>query len=404
MALLYLLDALHLNIDVAHLEHGMRAESLQDADFVETVCAERGLTFHMERADVPSLARMWKCGPEDAARRARYDFLERTRERIGADCVALAHHRMDQAETILLQMTRGTGLSGLSGMKQRRGLYIRPLLNEDPATLRTALLELGKTWCEDATNADETQPRAIMRHVVLPALSRVNPEAVAALCRVAQIVAAEDDYIESQIDLLWDGRFRLTDYGGYIVWVDTPHPVLAARLLRCAAPKMDMPVPEAAAITRMLALTERSRGTLSLTEGWTMMRTPERLHFMKPGVQSPELQVNCQYHKVEHAVFDNDPHTQVVDEELIAGAVWRTGQPGDWIWPLGAPGRKLLSDYWIDRKIDRPFRPYVPLLVRDSEVLWVVGVGISQTVRVTPTTRQAVRLHWLGNLPWEGKP
>lgn len=423
VALLLLLselkDRLGFRLAVAHYEHGIRGEaSLEDARFVRELAGRLKLDCLVERGDVPALERLWKCGMEDAARRARYAFFERAMQALGADRVALAHHRRDQAETLLLHWVRGAGLNGLCGMRPVQGAYVRPLLQATPEQLRAYLIRQGQSWREDETNADPDQPRAMLRHTVLPALARINPSVVETLCANAEGIAQDVEYLETLARNALEGMAHAMPYGGVARWTEDREPALAGRMLRTLAARWGMPEPDRAQTLRMAALLEKPRGTVNLPGGWRMEKHGANVHLMKPNPRPWLEQVALRQGSVPmeglgavHAerigreAAGSCPGegvwSQAVDCAKLEGCVWRTRRDGDRMRPFGGPGGKLLSDYFTDRKIDRPFRDWIPLLARGNEILWAVGVGASEALRLGPECEAAARLTWQGPLPWQ---
>lgn len=201
LALLHILGALQgelgITLHAATLDHGLRgAQSAADTAFVAQIAAEWGIPCTVGSADVPHLAATWRLGIEAAARRARYAFLRECAAQIGATCIATAHQRDDQAETILLHLIRGSGLAGLRGIlpsSQREGVRIvRPLLNIGREELSAYLTALDITPCEDSSNADLNYARNKVRHAILPLLREINPSVAESLARMAQTL--RDDY------------------------------------------------------------------------------------------------------------------------------------------------------------------------------------------------------------------
>jgi len=177
-------DGQPFTLTAAHFEHGIRAEdSLADAAFVRTLCGEWRIPLIEGHADVPVLAKASSMGLETAARQARYEFLMNAREQAGADYIALAHHRDDQAETVLMHLFRGCGLRGAVGMKALDGVLYRPLLNVTKKTLVGYLQMRGIPWREDATNGAADNPRNALRLNVMPEIERIYPGAKGAVCR-----------------------------------------------------------------------------------------------------------------------------------------------------------------------------------------------------------------------------
>ncbi|HML46918.1 MAG TPA: tRNA lysidine(34) synthetase TilS, partial [Clostridia bacterium] len=386
-------DRLGFRLAVVHYEHGLRPKtSLEDARFVQDLSSRLNLDCLVEHGDVPALERLWKCGPEDAARRARYAFFERAMKALGAERVALAHHRRDQAETLLLHWVRGAGLKGLCGMRPVQGPYVRPFLTSAPEQLRDYLARKGQSWREDETNADLGQPRALLRHVALPALERINPAAVEILCRNAEGIARDEAHLEALAGAALEGKTRSMPYGGVARWAEGTDPALAGRMLRMLAARWGIPEPDWAQTLQMVGLAERPRGAINLFAGWRMEKHGKNVHFIMPdpprwteqaagqrGVVTFEglgrIRAVGIQEEADAACPGDGIGTQTADCARLEGCVWRTRRAGDRIHPFGASGGKLLSDYLTDRKIDRPFRDWVPLLARGDEILWAVGVG-----------------------------
>jgi tRNA(Ile)-lysidine synthase len=155
---------------LAHLNHTLRPSADGDEAFCRELADRLHLRILVETADVKGYARGRNLSVEDAARRVRYDFMDRAADTLDADRIAVGHTQDDQAETFLLKLMRGAGLTGLAGIYPRRGRVIRPLLDVSRADLRGYLTERGERWIEDETNNDLENPRNRLRHVVLPEL------------------------------------------------------------------------------------------------------------------------------------------------------------------------------------------------------------------------------------------
>ena len=192
-----------ISVSCAHVEHGIRgAASEEDMRFVKALCEQKNVPFYGGRVDAPGYTRAHGCGLEEAARALRYDFLERTAEAVGADAIALAHHRGDQAETVLLHAARGSDIRGLCAMRWRRGKLIRPLLDAEPEALRAYLRRIGQPWREDETNACEDYARNRIRRSAMPALEAAYPDAQGALARLAASAQRDEDYFAKRLDEL----------------------------------------------------------------------------------------------------------------------------------------------------------------------------------------------------------
>ena len=182
---------------LAHLNHHIRgAEADADAAFCRALADRLGVPAVVGDADVPADARTHQVSLEVAGRHARQHFFREAIASVKADCVAVAHTRDDQAETVILRLVRGAGTSGLAAMAPRRDHVIRPLLDITRSELQEFLRAINETWREDATNLDRAIPRNRVRHEVMPELRAINAQADAALARAAEILRGDDEFLE----------------------------------------------------------------------------------------------------------------------------------------------------------------------------------------------------------------
>ena len=171
-----------VQLSAIHVHHGIRATADRDEAFVRNLCQTYQVPLTVCHVHVPEEAARRKAGLEETARSLRYEAFEA----LDTDHIALAHHSMDQAETMLLHLCRGAGLNGLSGMLPVRGRYIRPLLKTEPEQIRAYLTEHGYTWVEDETNQDPAYRRNFIRSQILPQLAEhVNPQTVRHMAQTA---------------------------------------------------------------------------------------------------------------------------------------------------------------------------------------------------------------------------
>lgn len=185
-------------VAAAHLNHGMRPTAQRDEDLVRALCAERNIPFYTETVDVYALCAVWRLTVEETGRRARYDFLRRTADALAADFIATAHHRDDQAETVLLQLLRGTGPQGLTGIPPVRDGIIRPLLDTPRAAIDDYIAQNRLPYVTDETNLDTHYARNRLRLDIMPQLLAINPAAVTHITRTADILRAENDLLDAQ--------------------------------------------------------------------------------------------------------------------------------------------------------------------------------------------------------------
>lgn len=412
----------------AHVHHGIRAESDEEMEFVTGMCRELGVELFTCRADVPALARVSGEGVESAARRVRYEFFYRVAREQGCDLIALAHHGRDQAETVLMHALRGASVSGLCGMRPRAGMLIRPLLDVEPEELREYLGAHGIGFREDATNADTRYTRNFVRHVILPDCERAYPGSRAGLCRLARAAQRDDDFMSGMADA--EARLCLFDYpGGFYLDAERMrglHDAIGARIAARAMRLCGQDAQEAGVECILAALHGTGAGG-NLPGDVRVSRGAHRVYLELPdpgrgshragaldecaAVNAHELpaRVECSLGALEIKALKLCPGAdlgdgiweQAMDAAALCGAELRFRRAGDAIWPLGAPGEKKLKDFYIDKKVDRQIRGYLPVLARGDRVLWALGVGASRDCKVGADTRSAVRLSWQGRRFWQ---
>jgi tRNA(Ile)-lysidine synthase len=201
-------------VALAHLNHRLRCTAARDERFCRDLAERVGLPLIAESIDVDSYAQTQRLSVEDAARRLRYDFLHRAAEAMSAERIAVGQTRDDQAETFLLKLIRGAGLTGLAGIYPRRDMVIRPLLDVGRAELRQYLESRGQSWVEDETNDDLENPRNRIRHKVLPELELVgNVSSTPAIARAAAIVREDGQWLDELSDRRFDALVARSNDG-----------------------------------------------------------------------------------------------------------------------------------------------------------------------------------------------
>ena len=404
-------ERLSLSVSCAHMEHGIRGQASQeDLAFVRALCEEKGVAFYAGHADARGYAAVHGCGLEDAARTLRYAFLERTAQEIGADVIALAHHALDQAETVLLHAARGSDLRGLCAMRSRRGNLVRPLLHCAPQELRDYLAGIGQRWREDDTNADVRYARNRVRHLVLPELERACPGAQAALVRLARAAQRDEEYFERQLSSLALPK-PLALVNGLAVEAEplrALHPALMSRLLVRLIEKSGLCAQSAGTLEQIMAMLEGGREAAVNLAGGGHARlgaryiclTGERM----PAADTP-LRLNAEtdtpfgrfrVREVLPGETGDGKRAQAMPAALLAGAAIGPRRPGDCLLPLHGAGHTTLKKLLGEAGVERAMRPSVPILrSAGGDILWVAGIRPDAACAVRPGESAAL-VEWLG--------
>ncbi len=427
LALLHSLNALqepkNLRLHVAHIDHGLRPTSHDDAAFVERTADALGLPCTVIAVEVGSGS------PEAAARDARYGALARIAAEQGADAIAVGHTMDDQAETVLMHIVRGSGLTGLRAMSVLGDLptnsesstkVFRPMLGVRRTETAAYCDELGLTPIFDHTNLDTGIPRNFLRLEAIPLLETLNPKVIEGLGRLTEAVSIDLDYIESRLDVVWPDLAEET--GGVFVMKRDLFHALHSSLQRHALRRMygeaigSTAGLEGVHVESMLALVKGPAGKeLTLPGGVRMETRFDAILLFPPGGDDrtlPVLQGQQSFNIPGDTVVDGwrvcaeivsrpeeldaGDYTSYFDADSLAGTVLVRGwEDGDRFQPLGmAEGVKKLQDFYVDAHVPQSWRERVPLVVTTRGVAWVVGYRMAHWARVTPETQRVMKVEF----------
>ena len=410
-------------VEAAHLDHGLRgAESAAEAAWVAAWCAERGIPCHVGLADVAARARDSKSSKQEAARTARYAFLEETAAQIGATKIATGHTRDDQVETVLMNVLRGTGLDGLRGIPAQRGQFVRPLLDVSRAEIEDYCAANGLEPRRDPSNlSPDTYTRNRVRLELLPLLVReYNPAVADALLRLSEIAGRDLEYLQTQADtaLVAATVVRRTDKlvldGARLLGM---HPALLRRVLRAAVTQVRGSAEGIAQhhIERVCQILLRPRNsggvsikglfpapfcdiafvfdTMTLTQGVSTPRTTLPIPDVSFALSVPGTATLADW--TVQASFSALPDVVVLNADAVSldTLTLRNWRQGDRVDPLGMGGRhKKVGDIFTDAKVPHAERHHVPIVADAQGIVWVVGHCVAERVKVTPTTRRRLYL------------
>jgi tRNA(Ile)-lysidine synthase len=439
VALLYLLDRFKSEFDyelfVAHLNHLSRgSESDKDAKFVEEEAKKLSLPVYVDRVNIHHKKSLLKTSFQESARILRYQFLEQVLISIKGNKIAVGHNSEDQIETVLINLLRGAGLKGLSGIPEKRGNVIRPILGCSRADLELFLQTQSLSYRTDSTNSQKLYLRNKIRHDLIPYLKTFNKNILGNLAGLADIVREEDDWISEKSRVIYsqlltnqngnqDLSFRITDF-------QKQHQAIKRRLVREAIYQLNgnLRAITALHIRQVLELFARARlGS----------------HLMLPG----NVRVFCDYETVIFSLIGNSEEDEIRSLGVEQEPIWlkipgvtsisggnlnlhagfmappelfpksmdekrayldfeKTGElvqarffkPGDHFVPLGMQGHKKLKSYFIDQKIPRSKRSIIPILTNgDGDIIWIYGERISERFRITKKTKKVLYIE--GKVP-----
>jgi len=362
VALLHILHRLGYDLTVAHLNHSIRgADADDDEAFVKALCKQLGVECVTHKTDVPALAKAKGISLEMAAREARHHFFQ-TLEKAPAVC--LAHHADDQLETFFLRAARGTGPAGLGGMKSFQTLekltLARPMLGVRRSEIFQWLEKEGLEWREDASNADESIPRNLVRHQILPTLGKINERTAENILRTMEILRDEEDHPEKAARRR-EARDWLIAHG--------------------VTPTFD-------AVEQFLEFSEKKKGTQFLDlEGLRIVNEYGKVGRAVPG--EPKTVEMKEGVGILRGPWEASVSLAKIDGRDVTA---RTAEPGDRMEPYGMEGSKKLQDIFTDLKIPKAQRAAWPVVVCGGEIIWLPGYRIAQGWQLADDAEPALHL------------
>ena len=406
-----------------HVNHGLRGkEALRDQEFVMELCRLYQVPCEVVEMPVQQMAEKGKMSLEEAGREARREVFQRLAGKWKCSKLALAHHKNDQAETMLHHLARGTGLAGLAGLLPADGFRIRPLLCLERREIDHYLQERGWAHVEDSSNRDDQYTRNRIRHELLAGMTeRVNKKAVEHMAMTANILRQTDSYLEKQgrellrkyqkQNFLEEAFFRedpVPVYYGLRVFLSSLFQVRDMTTSHYEALQgwTGMQVGKVLQLPHKICARREYRGVLFYRER-TYAETEEEffipLHI--PGVTScGEMEFRCRIFKNFFQQIPQKTYTKWLDYDKIKDTVViRNRQPGDYLVVNASGGRKKLKEYLIDCKVPREKRGQIILAAQGQEILWAVGLRLNEAYKVGPDTREVLEIVYEGGGEDESK-
>jgi len=398
----HLLKSAGVNFGIAHCNFQLRGqESLRDQQFCNNLAKQLGVPFHSIAFDTLAYAAGEKISTQMAARQLRYQWFEHVRQQSGYDAIALAHHQNDAIETILLNLTRGTGIAGMHGILPKNGLLVRPLLFLTREDIQNIIDQNGLPHVEDSSNSSIKYARNKIRHEVIPKLKELNPNLEQTFENNLVHFRDLELFLDKQIAELKDKLF--VPHGNELhIPVEQikklePKRLLLFKLLQ------DYGFNEAI-IDDLIAALDKHAGKVFETPAFKLILDRGKLILAK---QTPdnhkELLITINDHEINYAdykltilhddsplIVKDNPMAVSIDTDLLKYPLTlRPWQQGDHFHPLGMKGNKKVSDFFIAQKIPLHEKSGIPLLVNvNGEIIWIGGYRPDERYKVGRKTKK----------------
>lgn len=401
-----LLHQLKFTFAIAHCNFGLRAEDAEaDQLFVKKLAKKYNVPFFTENFATRAFAEQEKVSTQMAARTLRYEWFERTRQQEGYDRIATAHHSNDTTETVLLHLTRGTGIAGLHGIPAQNGHIIRPMLPVTKDDIFEYVTERKLVWREDVSNETTKYQRNKIRHEVIPVLKEINPNLEETVLQTTERVSHAEAIVAAYISQLRAQSIKEAEDAVYLSLVPLQNanglPVVLHELLRpynfsysvvqelvaalagISGKQFDSPTHTLVKDRDQLVITPRdisNFGSILIQEGDT-------------SAEAGNLRFRITYAAAGDYKLNTKPHIAALDaDQLRFPLKLRAWQEGDWFVPLGMNGKKKISDFLIDKKVPANLKAKTLVLVSDQSVAWVVGQRLDNRFKVTDKTERVLEI------------
>ena len=404
VALLLVLRRLGYDVEAAHCNFRLRdAESDRDEQFVVQLCKEQSVKLHLIHFDTKTYAEVHQVSIEMAARELRYRYFEQLRQDIGAGMVCVAHHQDDAVETLLMNLVRGTGIHGLTGIRARNGHVVRPLLCVSRADIVGYLDSIGQSYVTDSTNLVPDVVRNKLRLEVLPLLRTINPAASANIVktarRMAEVERVFNESVKSALTTLFTDN--VVDIQQLL---EQPSPEYL--LYELLTPRGFTP----AQVEQLYDSLDAQTGRVFQSETHEVVIDRGRIVVEKRREQPaplriPETGTYCygdvkfRFEIKEGREVSKSPDCATLDADVLQFPVTiRPMQTGDRFCPFGMKGSRLVSDYLTDKKrtiFEK--RRQLAVCSADGRLAWLVGERTDQRFAVGDATRRVLSITMLKN-------
>ncbi len=393
-----------LDFGIAHCNFNLRAEeSLRDENFVKRLAANLEVPFYVKQFDTKGYAKANRSSTQMAARDLRYGWFEELRKQESFDLVAVAHHQNDAIETLLLNLTRGTGISGLHGILPKRDQLIRPLLFLSRPEIERIVEENNVSYIEDSSNLSDHYARNKVRLHVIPHLKDINPNLEHTFAQNIQRFA-ETETVMQQVIAGYRSALITETRQGHQLSIES---VKSLKPLKFLLYELLKPFGFSEyIIADLIAALDKQSGTsfYSASHRVTINREDLLISELKEEHSSVTVFIHPADHQVkfknqeltistsDSTTFERARTKAHVDRDLlIYPLVVRSWQHGDTFVPLGMKNAKKLSDFFIDEKVPLPEKERIPVVLNgNGEVIWIGGMRQDNRYKITPGTKKVV--------------
>ncbi|MCQ2449140.1 MAG: tRNA lysidine(34) synthetase TilS [Clostridia bacterium] len=397
-ALMQLQDELHITVQAAHYNHGIRGvEADRDETFVKEFCKHNRISFVFEKGDVPTYAKENGLGLETAARELRYAFLER----ISPDgLIATAHTASDQLETVLLHLVRGAGMAGLCGIPPKRGKIVRPLLLCTRAEIEAYCIENGLNFVLDSTNDDDICARNRIRHTVVPILKELNPSVEDAVLRASSALRADQQFLDEQANKAVSS-LPISDKGYDVSPLRRLPRAVVVRVLQKIALKQFDEELDYLHCKQLLEICMHG-GKISLPKKYTASVQDGFLKFSDLSDKKVQFSLNLAEKSItfceENKKINNLLFKNTLDCDKIIGQLsQRTRKAGDTVCIRKLGGTKTLKKLYNEYHIPLDERENLPILEDDDGIVWIAKIGVAERCAVDNKTKRIIEITLRGD-------
>lgn len=411
MAMIHLFNECEFHFALAHCNFKLRGkESDQDEAFVRDTSQMLNARLFVKCFQTADYAKDKGISIQMAARELRHDWFENIRQSEGFEWIAMAHHRDDLIETFFINLVRGTGIEGLTGIKPKSGNIIRPLLFASRQLIKKYVEDNHIAFREDSSNLSVKYSRNKIRHKVLPALREINPGFDETLMKDIKHLNAVKSLYD---DIVKERKEKVVSHEDELTVIDIPllkqlcFP-LDIFLYRFLSP---FGINETQLENLMDSLDGES-GKTFITDHYKIVKDRQKIIVTEPdherndflrfyieeGVKALDKPLRMEFRVLEAENYKIDPDHQVAQldkDKLKFPLILRKWLPGDYFIPLGMNGFKKLSDFFVDQKLSLIEKENVWLLVSGNDIVWIVGYRVDDRYKITQDTKQVMKIRVL---------